>query len=161
MACREAEAVQRDAMQQPAGTNKEEGSRMDACGSCVMRGDARRRHATTGNVTTSQRTRSKQEERCQWTRGNGALIGQGCMLRGRGRVKRMRGGGINATTSRRARDYHGGGKSDGDGDGDGECRVPPSWDFVTTALVLAAEAAAALIAVLPLSAARLLRQGVG
>ena len=73
----------------------------------------------------------------------------------------MRGGGINATTSRRARDYHGGGKSDGDGDGDGECRVPPSWDLVTTALVLAAEAAAALIAVLPLSAARLLRQGVG
>ena len=57
----------------------------------------------------------------------------------------MRGRGINATTSRQTRDYRGG-KSDGDGDGDGECRVPPSWDLVATALVLAAEAAAVLIA---------------
>ena len=31
----------------------------------------------------------------------------------------MRGGGINATTSHRTRDYHGGGKSNGNGDGDG------------------------------------------
>ena len=31
----------------------------------------------------------------------------------------MRGGGINATTSRQTRDYRGGGKSDGDSDGDG------------------------------------------
>jgi hypothetical protein len=43
------------------------------------------------------------------------------------------------------RDYHGGGKRDGDGDGDGECRAPSSWDLAATALVLAAEAAAALI----------------
>ena len=56
----------------------------------------------------------------------------------------MRGGGINVTTSRRMRDYHGGSK--GDGDGDRECRAPPSWDLAATALVLAAEAAAALIA---------------
>ena len=38
----------------------------------------------------------------------------------------MRGGGINATTSRRTRDNRGGGKRDGDGDG--ECRAPPSRD---------------------------------
>ena len=133
-------------MQQPAGTNKEDGSRMDACGSCATKGDARRRHATTGNVTTSQRTRGKREERCQWTRGDGALIGQDCTLRGGGRVERMRGGGINTTTSHRTRDYHGGGKSDSDGNGDGECRARPSRDLAATALVLAAEAVAALIA---------------
>ncbi len=55
----------------------------------------------------------------------------------------MRGRGINATTSRRTRDYRGGGKSGGDGDG--ECCVPPSRDLVATALVLADEAAAVLI----------------
>jgi hypothetical protein len=44
------------------------------------------------------------------------------------------------------RDYRAGGKSDCDGDGEGECRAPPSWDLAATALVLAAEAAAALIA---------------
>jgi hypothetical protein len=119
---------------------------MDACGSCATNGDVRRRHATTGNATTSQRTRGKREERCQQIRGDGALIGQGCALRGGGRVERMRGGGINATTSRRTRDYRGGGKSDGDGNGDGECRKWPSQDLAATALVLAAEAAAALIA---------------
>jgi hypothetical protein len=58
----------------------------------------------------------------------------------------MRGGGINATTSRQTRDYRGGSKSDGNGDGNGACRVPPSWDLAVTALVLAAEAAATLIA---------------
>ena len=58
----------------------------------------------------------------------------------------MRGGGINTTTSRQTRDYHGGGKNDGDGNGNGECRTPPSWDLAATALVLAAEASAALIA---------------
>jgi hypothetical protein len=60
----------------------------------------------------------------------------------------MRCGGINTTTSRRTRDYRGGGKSNGDGDGNGngECRTPPSWDLAATALVLAAEASAALIA---------------
>jgi len=58
----------------------------------------------------------------------------------------MRGGGINATTSHRTRDYRGGGKSNGDGNGDGECHAPPSWDLVVKALVLAAEAAAVLIA---------------
>ena len=97
-------------------------------------------------ATTSWRTRDKQEERRQQTRGDGASIGQGCAFRGGGKVERMRGGGINTTTSRRTRDYRGGGKSDGDGNGDGECRTPPSWDLAATALVLAAEAAAALIA---------------
>jgi hypothetical protein len=58
----------------------------------------------------------------------------------------MRGGGINATTSRRTRDNRGGGKSDGDGNGNGECRAPLSRDLTATALVFAAEAAAALIA---------------
>ena len=72
---------------------------MDACGVRVTKGDTRRRHATTGDVTTSQCTRGKWEERCQWTRGDGASIGQGCAFRGGGRVERMRGGGINATTS--------------------------------------------------------------
>jgi hypothetical protein len=38
------------------------------------------------------------------------------------------------------------GGSKGDGDGDRECRAPPSRDLAATALVLAAEAAAALIA---------------
>ena len=99
-------------MQQPTGANKEEGSRMDACGACAMKGDSRRRHVTTGDATTSRHTRGKREERRQRTRGNGALIGQGCTFRGEGRVKRMRGGGINATTSQQRRDAHGGGKSD-------------------------------------------------
>ena len=58
----------------------------------------------------------------------------------------MRGGGINTTTSCRTRDYRGGSKSNGDGDGNRECCAPPSRDLVATALVLAAEAAAALIA---------------
>jgi len=56
----------------------------------------------------------------------------------------MRGGGINATTSRRTKDYRG--SSKGNSDGDRECRALPSWDLAATALVLAAEAAAALIA---------------
>jgi hypothetical protein len=73
---------------------------MDACGDCATKGDARRRHATTGKATTNQQTRGKREERRQQTRGNGALIGQGCAFRGEGRVERMRGGGINTTTSR-------------------------------------------------------------
>ena len=143
---REAEAVRRDAMRQPAGANKEEGSRMEACGGCATKGDTRQRHATTGDVTTSLQMRGKWVERCQWTRGDGASIGRGCALRGGGRVERMRGRGINVTTSRRTRDYRGGGKSNGDGDGDGECRAPPSRDLTATALVLAAEAAVALIA---------------
>ena len=54
----------------------------------------------------------------------------------------MRGGGINATTSCQTKDYPGGSK--GDGNGDRECHAPPSWDLAVTALVLAAEAAAAL-----------------
>jgi hypothetical protein len=97
-------------------------------------------------ATTSWRTRDKQEERRQQTRGDGASIGQGCAFRGGGKVERMRGGGINTTTSRRTRDYRGGSKRDGNGNGDRECRTPPSWDLAATALVLAAEAAAALIA---------------
>jgi hypothetical protein len=64
----------------------------------------------------------------------------------------MRGGGINATTSRQTKDYHGGSKSNGDGDGNGECRAPPSRDFAVAALILAAEAAAALIATMPMAA---------
>jgi len=106
--------AQRDAMQLFAGTKKEEGSRMDACGACATKGDVRRRHATatTGDATTSRRTRGKREERPQRTRGNGASIGQGGVLRGGGRVERMREGGINTTTSRQRRDDCGGGKSD-------------------------------------------------
>ncbi len=109
---REAEVVRRDAMRQPAGANKEEGSRMDACGGCVTKSDARQRHATTGDATTSRRTRGKQEERRQRTRGDGTSIGQDCAFRGGGRVERMRGGGINTTTSRQRRDDRGGGKRD-------------------------------------------------
>jgi hypothetical protein len=67
----------------------------------------------------------------------------------------MRGGGINATTSHQTKDYRSSGKSNGEGDGDGECRAPP---LRATALVLAAEAAAKLIAD---DAAHLSRQGVG
>ena len=119
---------------------------MDVCGGCVTKSDVRRRHATTGDVTTSRRTRGKREERHQQTRGNGgASIGQGYALRGVGSVVRMRGGGINTTTSRQTRDYRGGGKSDGDSNGGGECREPPSRDLVATALVLADEAVIALI----------------
>ena len=114
---------------------------MDACGSCATKGDARRRHATTGDATTSRRTRDKREERRQQTRGDGGRN------KGGGRVDRMRGGGINTTTSRRTRDFRGGGKSDGDdGNGNGECRTPPSCDLAATALVLVAEVSAALIA---------------
>ena len=91
----EAVAVRRDAARQPAVANKEEVSRMDVCGGCATKGDARQRHATTGNATTSLHTRGKWEERSQQTRGDGALIGQGCVFRGGGRVERMRGGGIN------------------------------------------------------------------
>jgi hypothetical protein len=85
---------------------------MDTCGGCATKGDARRRHATTGDATTSWRMSGKREERRQQTSGDGALIGQGCAFRGGGRVERMRGGGINATTSRQRRDDRGGGKSD-------------------------------------------------
>ncbi len=137
--------MQRNVTRQPAGANKEDGSRMDACGSCATKGDTRRRHSTTGYVTTSWQMRGKWEERRQQTRGDGASIGRVCAFRGGGRVERMRGGGINATTSRRTRDYQGGGKSNGDSDCNGECRAPPSWDLAATALVLAAEAAAVLI----------------
>jgi hypothetical protein len=94
------------------GTNKEEGSRMDACGGCVTKVDVRQRHTMTGDATTSWRTRGKHEERRQRKRGDGASIGQGCAFRGGGRVERMRGGGINTTTSWQMRDDRGGGKSD-------------------------------------------------
>ena len=119
---------------------------MGTCGGCATKGDARRRQVTTGDATTSQQTRDKREERRQQTRGDGASIGRGCAFRGKGRVERMRGGGINTTTSRRTRDYRGGSKSDGNGNGDRECRTPPSWDLAATALVLAVETVAALIA---------------
>jgi hypothetical protein len=58
----------------------------------------------------------------------------------------MRGGGIDAATSQQTRDDCGSGESDGNGDGNRKCRAPSSRDSATTALVLAAEAAAALIA---------------
>ena len=57
----------------------------------------------------------------------------------------MRGGGINATISRRTRDYRGGAKSNGEGDGNGIPRAAIR-DLAATALVLAAKASAALIA---------------
>jgi len=85
---------------------------MDACGACAAKGDARRRHATTGDATTSRRTIGKREERHQQTRGNGASIGQGCAFIVVGRVERFRGRGINTTTSGQRRDDRGGGKRD-------------------------------------------------
>ena len=99
----------------------------------------------TDNATTSRRTRGKWEERRQRTRGDGASMG---ILRSRGRVERTRGGGIDGTTSRQTRDFCGGGESNGDsnGNGDGKCRAPLSRNLAATALVLTAEAAAALIA---------------
>jgi hypothetical protein len=59
------------------------------------------------NATSSRQTRGKWEERRQRTRGNRASIGQGCALRGRGRVERTRGGGINVTTSCRGAEQRG------------------------------------------------------
>ena len=69
------------------------------------------------------------------------------MLRCGGRVERKRGGGINTTTIRQARDFCGGSKSDGDsdGDGNGKCHAPLSPNLAATALVLVAEAVATLI----------------
>ena len=66
--------------------------------------------------------------------------------RGASGQERTRGRGINATTSQQMR--HNCSNSNGNGNGgcDGKCRAPPSWDLTTTALVLAAETAAALIA---------------
>jgi len=49
---------------------------MDAWSGCATKGDARWRHVTTGDATTSQQTRGKREERCQQTRGDGASIGK-------------------------------------------------------------------------------------
>jgi hypothetical protein len=70
------------------------------------------------------------------------------VLRSRGRVERMRGGGINATTIRKTIDFCGCGKSNGDSDrdGNGKCRTPLSQNLAATALVLAAEAVDTLIA---------------
>jgi hypothetical protein len=106
---------------QPAGANKEGGSRMDAWRGCPTKGGARRRRTITDDTTTSRQTRGKWEERRQRTRGDGASMG---VLRSRGKVERTRGGGIDATTSRRTRDFCGGGESNGigDGNGDGKCR---------------------------------------
>jgi hypothetical protein len=60
-------------------------------------------------------------------------------------VERMRGRGINPTTSRQMRDDRTCSKSNGDGDGDRKWCTPPSRDLAATALVLAAEATAVLI----------------
>ena len=97
---------------------------MEACSGYVTKGDTRQRHTTTGDATTSRDTRGKQEERRQRTRGDGALICQGCAFRGGCRVERMRGGGINATTSRQRRDDRGGGKSN------------EEWESLTACLLL-------------------------
>ena len=71
---------------------------LEACGGCARKGDARRRPVTTGDATSSRRTRCKWEKRHQRNRGDLASIGRGCVLRGGGRVERMRGGGINLPT---------------------------------------------------------------
>jgi hypothetical protein len=83
---------------------------MDVCGGCAMKGDARRRHVTISDATTSWQMRGKQEEKRQRTRGDGASIGRGCAFRGGGRVERMRDGGINVTTSHQTRDYRASGQ---------------------------------------------------
>jgi hypothetical protein len=72
--------------------------RLDACGGCATKSDVRRRHATTGDATTSRQTRCKREEKHQRTRDDRASTGRGCALRGGGRVERMRGGGIGLPT---------------------------------------------------------------
>jgi hypothetical protein len=115
--------------------------RLRAARQKVMQG---RGGTTRGNATTSQQTRGKREEMHQQTKGDGALIGQGCVLRGGGRVNRTRGGGIDTTTSWKMRGNRG--SSNGNSDGNMKCRAPPSHDLATIALVLTAEAAAALIA---------------
>ena len=58
--------------------------------------------AARGNTTTSWHTRGKQEERRQWTRGDGASRGRGCTSRGGGGASRGGGGATrgNTTTSR-------------------------------------------------------------
>ena len=71
---------------------------LDACGGCATKGDARRRHATTGAATTSGQTRCTREARRQGTRGDKVSIGRDCALRGRGRVERMTGRGIDLPT---------------------------------------------------------------
>ena len=43
---------------------------LDTCGGCTTNGDARRRHATTGDAANSRQTRCKWEERRQRTRGD-------------------------------------------------------------------------------------------
>ncbi len=48
----------------------------------MINGDVRRRHTTTGDATTNHQTIGKREKRRQRTRGHGALISQGCTLRG-------------------------------------------------------------------------------
>ena len=100
--------------QQPAGADKEVGSRMDARDECATKGDARRRRR-------DKRQRDNQPANMhQRTRGGGALISSGY---GGGRVERTRGGGVDMTTSWQTRDNHGGGEGEGDGDGDGKCRA--------------------------------------
>ena len=59
------------------------------------------------------------------------------------RGREVEAGGVDATTSRRKRDDHG---SSGNCAGNRKCRAPLSQNLAATALVLAAEAAAALIA---------------
>ena len=46
---------------------------MDACGGCATKGDARRRHATTGDATTSRQTR----DFCSSGESNGDSNGDG------------------------------------------------------------------------------------
>jgi len=112
--------VRRDATQQPAGTNEEGGSKMDARGGCATKGNARRRWRNNMRCHNQPANRGKQEKMRQRTRVGRALIGRGC---GGGRVKRTRGGGVDRTTSQQMRDNHGGGEGEGDGNGDSKCRA--------------------------------------
>jgi len=111
---------QQDVTQQPAGTNKEGGSRMDVRGGCVTKGNARRRMRYNRRRDNQPENSGKREVMRQRTRGGGALIIIGC---GGGRVKRTRGGGIDTTTSWQTRDNHGDGEGEGDDDGDGKCHA--------------------------------------
>ena len=85
--------------------------------------------ATRGDATTSQKADINRKR---------GTIGRGC---GGGRVKRARGGGVNMTTSLQTRDKA---KEKATAMATKNAVPAPSRDLVTAALVLAAEALAAL-----------------
>ena len=100
---------QQDVTQQPAGMNKEGGSRMDARVGCAMKGDARRRRRYNRQRDNQPANRGKREEMRQRTSGGGALIAEvAAEAESRGRE---------------AGDNHGDGEGEGDGDGDRKCRA--------------------------------------